>query len=74
MGQRRTRNSLAPQEDMGFAEEFSPGPSSTSQNLVVPAPDSEELEDTQVQGDSQAPLISPPDQPPIDRNELHLKN
>ena len=70
MGQRRTRKSHAPQ-DMDFAEEIMPGPSSGSQNPVVPTTDSEELENTQVQGVSQAPL-SPPDQP-IDRNESHFK-
>ena len=62
MGQRRTRKPHATQEDMGLAEEIMPGPSSGSQNPVVPTTDSEELENTQAQGVSQALLalqISP---------------
>ena len=71
MAPRRTRNSLASQEDVSFVQDINLGPNSSSPNREDPVSVGEELESHQVQGDPQ--VLSPPDQPPIDRSELHFK-
>ena len=71
MGSRRTRNSLASQEDFSFVQDINLDPNPASPNREVPVPVGEESESHQVQGNPQ--VLSPPDQPPIDRNELHFK-
>ena len=71
MGSRRTRNSLASQEDFSLVQDFNLDPNPAPPNREVPVPVGEESESHQVQGNPQ--VLSPPDQPPIDRNELHFK-
>ena len=71
MGSRRTRNSLASQEDFSFVQGINLDPNPAPPNREVPFPVGEESESHQVQGNPQ--VLSPPDQPPIDRNELHFK-
>ena len=72
MGSRRTRNSLAAQEGFDFIQESNLSPASPL-NRENHGSEGEDLETPQAQVVSNDIPISTPDQPPIDRNELHLK-